>query len=355
MKNRLNIAALAILAALWGCARLDVVPAPEKAITFEVGGYAVQTKSESVVPEFQEFSTKAWLYAQGVSGAQDFFGASGERITWDGSSEWFPSHVYYWPKSSLSYINFVSWHDANGAPSTVSETTMAWNERTIAPDDNIVWADAAWHFNDNAATYLYDGVTGGVPTLFHHALARVRFQAKATPLSEGNTTWSVTLREVVLNNVYHTGSLSLTNADPGTRQTRAWWRTGSAAGTAPRWNTSGSAGTISGDSSSFTLTQDNVYVPIIDTRSVLPQSTSGMVLTFVYDIRTDYDATGTNYTIEKVQASINLSEFSGSTGEWKMNYETTYNIIINPKTNLIRFDPSCTEWQSDPNNKMYIE
>ena len=179
------IFAVAALAA--GCAKVEVIDAPEREISFTVGNYAPATKAVAVT-EFTSFKSKGYLYAEGVATVQDFFGANGETISVDdpiNPTEWTPSHPYYWPKSANSYINFVSWYDKNGAPTTATETSLVWEidgtNRTLASDDNILVADKAWFQKDNTFNgeqYTDDAITSGVPTLFKHLLAQVSVKAK---------------------------------------------------------------------------------------------------------------------------------------------------------------------------------
>ena len=358
MKKWFNIVVLSILVAPWGCTTVDYDPAPSRKVTFEGGSFAPQTRAiESVGGEITSFSSRAWMHGAGVEAPVNFFPEAGESIIWDGSL-WAPAIDYFWPKGAESYVNFVSWYDKNGTPTAASETSLVWtidgSTRSLAEDDNIMFADEAWRYNDNATEYIAtSGVSEGVPTLFHHALARVTFAAKATPLSEGSTRWSVKITDVRLEGVKQAGTLSLSNADPGSKGTRAWW-TGSV-GSAPAWSLTGSPADIARPGVEFSLSEDGVAVPLIPTRSVLPQSTENMVLKFNYEIRSDYDTTGGNYVVEKLSASIPLSEFSGGLDAWEMNQSITYTITVNPKTNLILFDPSSVDWNEDPNNKMYLE
>ena len=128
MKHRLHIAILTTLVALWSCTSVEVDPTPGKRVTFSVGSYVPQTKAVSLNSEgITTFSSKGYLYAEGIDHVQDFFVAAGETITYNPSTpEWSPSRTYYWPKSSQSYVNFVSWYDKNGQPATATQTAMSW-------------------------------------------------------------------------------------------------------------------------------------------------------------------------------------------------------------------------------------
>lgn len=345
-----NIAVLStLLVALMGCTKIEQAPAPEKAVAFTVGSHAIQTKSletEGVT----EFRVKGFLHARGYENmTQDFFGSAGETIRKQ-SSEWAPaSHPYYWPKSDLSYVNFVSWFDKNGGtPTTVTEDRLEWENRTIVANDDIMYADASWRYFNN---------TTAVPVLFHHALAQVKFQARISKTKADTdkadhltTTWTVSVSNFRVSNVYQTGSLRLThNGSNSDYQTIPWTNTTSG----NVWTPTGEKGTLS-SAGSCTLNAENQVV--MDTRSVLPQSTFGMELSFDYAINTTYpEGNPLQSTSENATAHINLySDFR--LYSWNMNSSITYTLVINPDTQVITFDPVLAEnWNTDLNNSMYIE
>ena len=340
-RHIMMIFALVALAA--GCSKVEVVNAPEREISFTVGSYAPATKAVAVT-EFTSFSSKGYLHAEGIDGTQDFFGAAGETITFNGTDTWAPSHPYYWPKGESSYINFVSWYDKKGAPSSVSETTISWTNRTITQDDNILVADKAWYQKENVQNYY----TPGVPTLFKHLLAQVGVQAKATldEETEGNveTTWTVKISNVTIHDVHTSGSLSLSNttapAEAETLKTTEW--TGS-------WEVGSTTGNISGAATATTLDATD-YTEILSWHAVLPQSIDDIYMSFDYEITTASENTTTHNT-HTVTETINvpnlaLSSFSGSVAEWQTNKKITYRININPKTNIISVVPSVDAWET---------
>lgn len=354
MKSFRHIAILLGLAALFaGCVKTEIVDAPAKEITFTVGGYAPATRASSLESNgITSFKAHGFLHAQGYeSTTQDFFGVNGETITKQGN-EWAPaSHPYYWPKSEFSYVNFVCWYDKNGGtPTTVSETRLEWTNRTIAYNDDIMYADEAWRFNDNltnAAQYDGDAITTGVPVLFHHALSQVKFQARLSEAVEGDVSWTVTISNFRINNVHKTGSLSLSNSEPETSfTTNPWTNTG--------WTLTEAVDTLS-HAGQYTLGAANQV--IMNTRSVLPQSTFGMELTFDYSINTTYNIDGNplQTVSENSSATVNLfNDFR--IYNWEANTRVTYTLVFNPKTSKILFDPVLTEgWNTDLNNSIYIE
>ncbi len=343
MKRNKHIVVILVLASLAGCSRVETDRAPARRISYEVGACAPVTKAPvSLYPGIDHFTSKAWLYASGVATAQEYFGSDGVRVNY-GSGEWAPAEDYFWPADG--YINFVSWYDKNGTPSTATQTTLAWNldgtSRSLAPGDTILFADEAWRCTANQSTYQVDPgetsshVTNGVPTLFHHALAQVRFLARLSQDSASGVSWSASLSRLSVSNVYKTGTLSLSNEDPGSgciNYPKPWTNTS--------WSLSGAADTLYHANSVALSASDT---PVMAFRSVLPQATAGMTLTFNCTITTSYTSSGKTVT-ENLSASIPMTDFSGDITSWDMGTKVTYTIVIDPETNLIRITPGVADW-----------
>lgn len=350
--------AAAALVVFTACTKIeDIDTAPAKKITFQAASYVPQTKANvSIMPEFTSFPCKAFLHAAGYSETQNMFGDNGETIyaytsgdarTTDPTavSYWAPSHDYYWPKDATSYVNFVAWYDKNGAPTTSTETSLVWSERTIQTSDNILFADEAWHYKQNpSAAYHMDGsVSEGVPMLFHHALAQLCIQAKVTQATDDKTpahTWDVTLEDIKLSGVYNKGTLTLSNTEPSgttTAKTVAWTST-----TTGIWTPSGDTTSISMANVTTPLTKDTVSV--LRMQNVLPQTvTDDVVLKFKYKISYKYD--GTEYAHEKITENVQLNDITDAIDKWEMNKKITYVITIDPVKTVIRIDPAMVDWE----------
>ena len=362
----LAAAALVVFTACTKIEEADSVPA--RKITFQAASYVPQTKANvSVLKEFSAFKCKAFLHAAGYTAAnetQDMFGANGETIKPYDSNDaeltnltaestnvayWAPSHDYYWPKDASSYVNFVAWYDKNGAPTTATETSLVWtidgSTRSLATSDNILFADEAWHFKQNTspATYGMNGVSEGVPMLFHHALAQLCIQAKVTQATDEKTpahTWDVTLEDIKLSGVYNKGTLTLSNTEPSgstTASTVAWTST-----TTGIWTPSGDTTSISMANVTTPLTTDTVSV--LRMQNVLPQTvTDDVVLKFKYKISYKYD--GTEYAHEKITENVQLNHITDAIDKWEMNKKITYVITIDPVKTVIRIDPAMVDWE----------
>jgi hypothetical protein len=413
MKKLYTILAIAAVAAV-GCAKTEVVnDTPDVKIGFQVADYAVQTKANvSLVNELntlgldKEFQSVAYINAANAGGTVDapvkFFTAVAngiETVKYNGSNAWEPEHTYYWPKAAKSNLDFFSWFDATGTPTLTYDgsaaPTLVWTNRDVALKDNVMYADAAWHYKQNEETYKHDGVKEGVPTLFHHALAQVAFTASVTKTQEedtknpGNYTfWTVKLSNVSIvdNAIQSNGDLKLVQPSiKSEKGTQAWNLNGTNKANliwddnasvnyltdldeTTVFNTDVAKGNTALTTTKVKMTTADTYMPN-NFFTVRPQAvTDGITLKFKYTIVTKYGAdegsatTVSTETIDITDAdfittygapyTVNGIKLNGITGGfpyWQMNHKYIYNIIINPALNKILYDPAVVEWETESN------
>ena len=371
MKKYIIIAAAAIAA--MACSKVEPVDAPAQKVTFQAANYTAQTKAGevSVLSDFTAFKCKAYLHAQGIdldangnvngTSFQNFFGTDGETISVDDAAnptEWAPSHVYYWPKGAQSFVNFIGWYgkDGSGDPSDPTITyeydgtaskykaTLVWNYTSVAGNSasNLLYADMAWRFkaNNDPATYGVSGASEGVPMLFHHALAQINVKVYADgtnltagsgSVSDANATWTIALENPKITPVYNTGTLTLTNVDPGTTATAQAW-TGS-------WAGSGSTGDITASNLNVDKVSKATANTLFNATCVVPQTIGATVkLTFDMRITTTYKTNPTNPNVELIPAEVTLNAMG--TTAWAQNTRYTYYIKIVPSQNEVLFDPA---------------
>ena len=410
MKKYFIIAAAAVVA-MAACSKVEVNDGPGKKIAFEVGSYSAQTKADpattsSIRTETNDaFKSKAWLHANGEATGTDFFGTSAndyiETVSYlTASSTWEPQLEYFWPKGAGSYINFVSWFATNSkAPTTVEEEAMNWGTdsapMTIVTNDNFLFADEAWRYRDNVgpdATYGKDGVTKGVPTLFHHALAKVAFNVRlSTVTASTKSVWDVDIQTVELK-VANNGYLALVNEDPTTNKTNPWglgvaydaddadthatsenigWARPTTGATLETIVEAGGTGTEEFVAVQFTdfkpttLTSGHAvsgdFQVLLPERTVMPQKIDGGEVTFkmTFYIRIFHaDANGDKaefngtsgitdddaFSTELITVEGNLHTLVGAIDNWKMNTKYIYNVTIDPVGRKVLFDPAVVDW-----------
>ena len=345
----LGVAALTLAA----CTKteIDETAIPDQKIEFNVASYVPQTRAGEVsfLNEFKpeeepQFTSNAFMKGVGVADYQNFFPTDGEIIKWNaGAAEWAPSsHDYYWPKSAESYVNFFSWYDKGEGkgPTTKENGKLEWKDRVIGTDDNIMYADPAWRFQKNtkAPEYGKDGVKEGIPTLFHHALAQVEFRAVASKLSVANVcNWDIKLTNLELK-VANKGTLTLTATEP----TSGFNIHGSWGETAPAWVADATKSSIMPASFDVTKTDVNdAAAKLLKNQSVLPQSLTGVNLTFKLDITTTYVGEGGAVHHEIIPVTIPMTGVDGfGPNAWALNTKYTYTLTIVPGENRVLFDPA---------------
>jgi len=423
MKKLFIIAAAALVASV-ACSKVETAETtPDVEIGFQVASYLNQTKADShghtsFVDELTEvgaaskyFKSVAYIHAAQADGSvaapAKFFtaGTEGvETINYDGSTQWKPAHPYYWPKSPKSSISFFSWYDFGDqvTPAITYTTdggaaTLAWTDRTVALKDNVMFADAAYHYKQNAngaQNHNLDGVTAGVPTLFRHALAKVRFTVKQNPMkvkdgaTDNYTFWDVKLTDVALASgaIKNNGKFSLTQTSSTSAAAQvAWTKPANEIWAAPAgtqtylsekldnaaggiFDTDVAKGNVKLTDTAVELTGTNFMA---DTYfAVMPQAVADNVtLTFKYEIKTYYgtqaqydggtaalistetvnvnELIDAGYGAPYVATGIQLNAISGAWDKWQMNHRYVYNLIINPQTSQILYDPAVEVWETE--------
>ncbi|MBO4557278.1 MAG: hypothetical protein J5693_01560 [Bacteroidales bacterium] len=364
------VIALAAVVAFSACTKVEKKTVDEK-ISFEVASYVPQTRATSGTSLLSEgctsFFTNAWYNP--VSGAAQYYMQNVE-VKPDATTnptQWAPEDAYYWPKTGK--INFFSYASVNALPATGSDaeldfgasenpegTKFTITNHTVVADDNIMIADAVYNAsrankgqNDITDTENTNNPTG-VPTLFRHLLAQVSFNVglATRTATTGTTNYEATITSAVVKSVLKQGTLVLTAgaSDAETLNTKAW--APAADGTKVGW-TAGTATeniTLTNPTNKLKLaagaTTGNVE-NMLTNRTVLPQTLAdAVVLEIVYNLDTKHgDDVYTSETGLKVTALLNSVTTIPS---WNMNQRITYNVTIDPVTDIITFDPAVVAW-----------
>lgn len=357
------VIALAALVAFAACTKVN----PEKKadrISFTVANFMPATKAyTSLLDETTSFNCKAYLHADGEETAQDYFGADGEIISANNEtdpSEWLPSHEYFWPKSANSYINFLAWYNSSDVTIgnfQVLESVIKYTNIEITGNSNIIIAEKAWYYKQNRTSEENDeetghedafgqnSVTGGVPMLFHHMLAKVSVKAKAAKVqggSDNKTSWDITISNAKIINVGETaGAANFSFRTPTTTVPQITPIVGV-------WQSVDHDAEIAlTDSGVLTTTAEDLLAEY----SVFPQSlnltSTPAKLEFDLTIVNKYD--GVEYGHETIHESIALATLKNKATEeaikeWAMNTKYTYTIVVDPETETIKFDPAVVAW-----------
>ena len=377
MKKYFIFAVTAVVATA-ACTKVETFDnTPDQAISFQVANYVPQTKAGEVkYNESDTFTTDAWFHPTDGGSAQRFMEA--ETIKWQSATDtWAADRAYFWPKTGD--ISFYSYAGVP-SPTTVTDGSAVYTEKTIAITDNAVLASAARHYGvADASLNTYDLEYGtnnedvtGVPTLFHHILAKVTFIVKfsAEGITDTKNKWDLVVNSASLEYA-NVGTLTATFADgakgqywPFSANTYNWVpKTGAAnniqtapAGTnAVEFNGSANKQTVTATAAGNAISDGII---ILDEITVMPQDLAASVAKF----RINYTLTSYYNNVQHIQETVNLYEtgegtdplgaialtaFSNnSISQWNMNYKYTYTVTIRPNK-TVTFDPAVEAWSTD--------
>ena len=210
-----------------------------------------------------------------------------------------------------------------------------------------------------------------MPTLFHHALAKLSFKVKAGFLeytndeikdeqgnvlvSKSTAKWELTLKSAKLSGIYNTGDLALTVAADG-----SWPLPEVGTDKAHVWaNPTGAAKEVELVTKELKLTTDAQDLYDAKGFFVLPQmlADKAQTLTLNFHIKTTHS--NGNVMEEDFNQAIDLKTIS-SLKAWQMNQNIVYTISIkptaiadpndphpnDPEDVIITFDPAQMDWET---------
>lgn len=366
MKKIAFIAALAI-AALASCSK-SVEEGFNSEIVFQVARHKGVTKADDYKTDYQAVPFGAFAWYKGVSASDNTTFMTNQKVSFS-DPVWKPEGTtYYWPKSgSIDFICY-SPYTADGVDAplpTITENGIsypAWNVGAH-PTVDIMYADKVTGLTANSKTYFYDGV----PTLFHHALAKVSFQIKQSYMSvtsdTGDTTsWEITVSDIILSDILTSGSLNLTLNPDGTWNKPSVWD-----------STGGTKENVDLLDSDITL--DGTNQGLVSDLMILPQSlTDGQKVTITVTIKTYRDlndGNGPQLVLTETDIPIEGLLSGGSLDHIGINQNVTYTFNITPSLGsttdsdgdgvpddldgdgipdmvptVVYFDPAVDEWEN---------
>ena len=338
-----------------------VVDEPLKEIFFQVASHSVSTKADpdDYKNQYKDvpFGTYAWY--KGVNPIDDKDFMTNQEVSYlEASNRWTTAGVtYYWPRSgSIDFVSYSPYtEDGIDAPAPViTENGInypVWDVNANQ-DVDVMYSDKVIGQTGNVNTYNHG--YEGVPTLFHHALARVGFKVKALYLTASSETgdvtrWEVTINSITLNDILTSGKLSLTLGQDG-----SWVKPETNA-----WDPESATTDISMTVSDAVLTQEPQLLG--DTFMVLPQELDGQSVTINVTIKTYHDPNdGTGEKLLYTEPNLDVKGLlkSDEIDTWGINQCIYYDLVFSPSlTNdgidpyiegpiAITFDPAVVDWEN---------
>lgn len=351
MKKFFLLAAM-VGVALTGCMKNEVyVPKCDAPISFEVANYEAQTRANGAFA-YDAFGVNAWSH-DATTGTETLM-MDDEDVSLIGG-KWTTTTPYYWPINGT--VDFIAYYPTSVEPEIGYDydgndtyTYTNYTVKTVADGVDLMYADKAIRFNANKAAadngtdfgispYGFDGV----PTLFHHALAKINFVVKNYQPTHGHTSYEIVVDEIKLN-TYNKGEVTLTNDGTTTDASRGTWSV-----TGNVWTPDTTGGPVElkwEDATNLTTDAEHAYAP--RTQYVLPQTlTDNVTLSVKYTVtqKSDGDFVSVRtYTPDPIKVNT-----MGLT-KWEMNKNITYTITISVANNQILFAPAVAEWEAASGN-----
>ena len=329
-------------------------------ISFQVARHASATTKADVDYRIEyenvPFGSYAWYKGENQADDTEFFKPQNQEISYNAASNsWTPTGTtYYWPKSgTLDFISYSPYVDDGTVPAIAENLISypAWDVEAN-PDADLMYATKAVGLSQGITdNYYYEG---GVPTLFHHALAKVAFRIKASRLSmtaeTGDVTrWEITVNSVNIGSIQSTGTLELPLGDDG----KNWTKPESNV-----WTPAAAAVSHSIDITPFELTVEPQ--PLGDPFLVLPQLLEdGQTVNVNVTIRTFHDdGTGEKPLITETGVDCPATLKVEEVDRWGINQYIIYTLILRPYATItpgpgpdddsdpvaIFFDPATSDW-----------
>ena len=389
MKNYLIISAAALLL-LAACTKVTPDDTPGKAVSFQVTNTLAGTKADYLpgVDGYDIFHTYAIFHSTDPKNPQQWFMENVGVSAQEGTSNylWAPESPYYWPKTgSVSFFSYAGTRVPDIYPTPedfskmvfhggedsdymvirgIAESPSAGNTQPLVngflPADNILVADPAYRFNET---------NNGVTTLFHHMLAKVRFQVILDASdSDATTIWHLIVPRQPMLYVPNTGTLEVTYPaseydydTPGITQKD---EDGNVTYQGVKWTLNKKtdriqpiyAQEVSVDAQGIEKGEDLIWVaidkdgkPLFDRECVvIPQPFGELSFNLNFDLSSEYNGVAgltEHFTVEIPMSTFMENSDTPNDLTWKPNYIYTYRIYV--KTNgQITFDPAAENWVS---------
>ena len=354
MKKLMMLAAI-VSVALTSCTKDEPSGATQpEAISFEVGVHQNTTRANSEFDTGIQFGTYAY-HSTTEAGHASVIYMNNVEIGYNDAVWQAVEGNYYWPKGNLDFVSYAPYgHTYQPTISGTDYTTLTYtgvDVSSVAGQTDLLYSDKAENFTANeiaANNGSGFGIGGygfnGVPTLFHHALAKVSLKVKALYTTDGATpatTWTTKIKSITLKDIYSSGNLVMTTTNNYSTGTRTWAKP---AGNVWAKDGNKTDKTWSVVPAGQTLTTDYVAYDVASNYYVLPQALETGVQKIVINYTIETDPVGGNNVITEHTYEMDLQNIAGAIASWQMGQSIVYNISIDPKGEEILFAPALENW-----------
>lgn len=337
-----------------------VNPTSQQEITFEVAKYKPSnTRAEVDFPTNQTFGAFAYYENTLIAGHSVYMDNVEIMYKPVGTGIWAPKEgQYFWP--TQGHLDFVSYAPYNADKTNAAvpqiddtDTQQTFKYQSFKVDAanpvDLLYSDKALHQTSNTAHYGFEGV----PTLFHHALAKFNIKVKALRLDnsvsspDDVTKWAVTVNKIAINGIYDEGTLTMkTTNSHGSATTAPWVNQHASANV---WANTSSTTSMEWAVDQVLTTTETLYgngtTTVARDYFLLPQ----MLIDNQQSITIDYTIVTTTPNgqvgTKAYTATKYFNEFP-SVDNWECGKNITYTIVIDPFGDEIHFAPKVVDWEN---------
>lgn len=350
--------------ALTSCVKNEgtAVVADQNEITFEVAKFKASSRVEVAFPTDLSFGAYAYYENTENPGTHTTYIDNAEVVykVSNGNGYWAAKeHTYFWP--TQGHLDFVSYapYNADATSPAVPKISDSDVQQTLkyegfkvdaANPVDLLYSDKAMQQTANTVNYGFTGV----PTLFHHALAKLNIKVKAFRINNADespkavTSWTVVVKKITLSGIYNEGNLTMktTNVHNAGATTVQWENTITAVPYDVWSNTSSQVTKEWACDQTLTTTARHYGAGTADVAEnyfVLPQAlvSDTQQITIEYAITTKAPEGQTG--VKEYVATKNLSDFP-AVPAWEQGKNITYTIDIDPVGDEIHFAPAIVDW-----------
>ena len=339
------LSAAALLPLAGSCTKVETVQVESRiGLDYNVALEQPRTKAATAYSTEDTFKSYAWYLPAGQTWSANKEDAVAyfsdvtvkyQTDKWRGADQ-----RYYWPKEgSLSFWSYSPASLATKGNISVTKDGVTLTNWTVDASTNqdidFMVADFKSDLKTNALTYGYYGV----PTLFHHKLAKVTVQV-STAIARSKT-YDIKLYKVSFKKVYTTGSFTMTQATQNTKATESWDGKSDLQEIVIYENANGLE--LNLIAQNVTLDgKDLLAIPQVLNADSARGTGNPVTLCLEYSINSTDHST----------AERKLPEIKSQL--WGIGQHITYNVVFGEENEPIEFSGSVNDWGESNSSDVYI-
>ena len=338
--------------------------ADQNEITFEVAKFKASSRAEVAFPTDIPFGAYAYYENTENPGTHSLYIDNAEIVykVSNGNGYWAAKeHTYFWPtQGHLDFICYAPYNAEKTSPAVpkisdndVQQTLKYEGFKVDAANPvDLLYSDKAMQQTANTVHYGFTGV----PTLFHHALAKLNFKVKAFRINNADespkavTTWTVVVKKITINGIYDEGNLTMRTSNVHNQgATTVQWENTITAVPFDVWSNSSSQTSKVWECNQTLTTEARHYgagtADVAENYFVLPQAMSAGIQNITIEYAITTKAPEGQEGVKEYSATKSFSEFP-AVPAWEQGKNITYTIDIDPVGDEIHFAPAIVDWEN---------